>query len=215
MPVDRAPFSRWCGLQSRSSTFTLPDTEFTPAAVTCAARSFRPVSGSSVVRVAPGMTFAALWSTFMKSTVPSGLARPSIVRSPWPTRIRSPANTPSAISRPRWGRSDPPPWPGPPGDAADTIAVDPDAGGRSESEEIVIECSGHGPSAVGPVGDDRAMAQQVFDRDAVSGRSPSSSSRTRVARGSVPSTWPADPGMGGALRRSCCRRGDVRSGPGR
>ena len=35
-----------------------------------------------------------MWSRFAKSTVPSGFVRPSIVMSPWATRIRFPSSVP-------------------------------------------------------------------------------------------------------------------------
>ena len=50
---------------SRSSMITSPLTVLMPDAFTCSASSLSPVSGSSVVSVAPGIGLASLWSRFV------------------------------------------------------------------------------------------------------------------------------------------------------
>ena len=95
---ETGPFTSLCGSHRRSSMTTFPEMVVMPDCFTWAASWSRPVSGSSGVRVAPGSSLASLWSRLVKSTVPSALRRPPIVRSPCATSTRSPFNVPPATS---------------------------------------------------------------------------------------------------------------------
>ena len=61
------------------------------------ADSARPADSRGVSVANPGSALASLWSKFVKSTVPSGLVRPPIVRSPEATRTRLPASVPFCV----------------------------------------------------------------------------------------------------------------------